>query len=72
MPTVKDYFCNKGSMDEICKKYKNRSHHPLQNWIKVYNGHMELKTLIEGSRMIKGRNTIQAERIAVVKMCLAN
>jgi transposase InsO family protein len=32
---VKDYLSGKGSMEEICKKYKIRSTHPLRNWIKA-------------------------------------
>ena len=69
---VKDYLSGKGSMEDICKKYKIRSTHPLQNWIKVYNGHKELRTSTGGSRMTKGRETTQAERIAVAKACIAN
>ena len=69
---VKDYLSGKGSMEDICKKYKIRSTHPLQNWIKVYNGHKELRNLTGGSRMTKGRETTQAERIAVAKACIAN
>ena len=69
---VKDYLSGKGSMDDICKKYKIRSTHPLQNWIKVYNGHKELRNSTGGSRMTKGRKTTQAERIAVAKACIAN
>ena len=69
---VKDYLSGKGSLEEICKKYKIRSIHPLQNWIKVYNGHKDFKKQTGGSRMTKGRETTQAERIAVAKACIAN
>jgi transposase-like protein len=69
---VKDYLSGKESMDEICKRYKIRSYHFIQNWIEEYSDHEELKTLPGGSRMTKGRDTTQAERIAVAKMCLAN
>ena len=69
---VKDYLAGKGSMEEVCKKYKIRSTHPLQNWIKVYNGHKELRNSTGGSHMTKGRETTQAERIAVAKACIAN
>ena len=69
---VKDYIAGKGSLEEICKKYKIRSTHPLQNWIQVYNGHKDLRTSTGGSRMIKGRETTQAERISVAKACIAN
>ena len=69
---VKDYLSGKGSMEEICKKYKIRSTHPIRNWIKVYNGHKELRNPTGGSHMTKGRETTQAERIAVAKACIAN
>ncbi len=69
---VRDYLAGKGSMEEICKKYKIRSTHALQNWIKVYNGHKDLRNSTGGSRMTKGRETTQAERIAVAKACIAN
>ena len=69
---VKDYLSGKGSLEEICKKHKIRSIHPLRNWIKVYNGHKELRDSIGGSRMTKGRETTQAERITVAKACIAN
>ena len=69
---VKDYLAGKGSLEEICKKYKIRSTHPLQNWIKVYNGHKDLRTSTGGSHMTKGRETTQAERISVAKACIAN
>ena len=69
---VKDYLAGKGSLEEICKKYKIRSTHPLQNWIKVYNGHKDLRNSTGGSCMTKGRETTQAERISVAKACIAN
>ena len=69
---VKDYLSGQGSIREICKKYKIRSTHQLRSWIKVYNGHKDFKKQTGGSRMIKGRETAQAERIAVAKACLAN
>jgi len=69
---VKDYLAGKGSLEEICKKYKIRSTHPLKNWIKVYNGHKDLRNSTGGSCMTKGRETTQAERISVAKACIAN
>ena len=69
---VKDYLSGKGSIREICKIYKIRSTHQLRSWIKVYNGHKDFKKQIGGSRMTKGRETTQAERIAVAKACIAN
>ncbi len=69
---VKDYLSGKGSIREICKIYKIRSTHQLRSWIQVYNGHKDFKKQTGGSRMTKGRETTQAERIAIAKACIAN
>ena len=69
---VKDYLSGKGSIRSICKKYKIRDTKQLRTWIKVYNGHKVFKKQTGGSRMTKGRETTQAERIAVAKACIAN
>ena len=69
---VKDYLTGKGSLREICKIYKIRDTKQLRTWIKVYNGHKDFKKQTGGSRMTKGRETTQAERIAVAKTCIAN
>ena len=69
---VRDYLDGKGSLEEICKKYRICSTHPLRNWIKVYNGHKDIRNSTGGSRMTKGRETTQAERVAVAKACIAN
>ena len=69
---VKDYLTGRGSIREICKIYKIRSTYQLRDWIKVYNGHKDFKKQTGGSRMTKGRETTQAERIAVAKACIAN
>ena len=69
---VKDYLTGKGSLREICKIYKIRNQIQLRTWIKVYNGHKDFKKHTGGSRMTKGRETTQAERIAVAKACIAN
>ena len=69
---IKDYLSGKGSIRSICKKYKIRSTRQLRTWIKVYNGHKDFKKQTGGSRMTKGRETTQAERIAVAKACIAN
>ena len=70
--SVKAYLSGKGSLLEICKKYKILDERQLRAWIKVYNGHKDFKKQTGGSRMTKGRETTQAERIAVAKACLAN
>ena len=72
MSAVRDYLAGKGSLRQICKIYKIRSPRQLRSWIKVYNGHKDFKKQTGGSRMTKGRETTQAERIAIAKACLAN
>ena len=69
---VKDYLSGEGSLQKICEKYNIRDTRQLRFWIKVYNGHKDFKKQTGGSRMTKGRETTQAERIAVAKACLAN
>ena len=69
---VTDYLSGKGSLREICKIYKIRSTRQLRDWIMVYNGHKDFKQQTGGSHMTKGRETTQAERIAVAKACIAN
>ena len=69
---VKDYLSGRDSLRGICKIYKIRSTRQLRDWIMVYNGHKDFKKQTGGSRMTKGRETTQAERIAVAKACIAN
>lgn len=69
---VKDYLSGRGSLREICRIYKIRNQIQLRTWIKVYNGHKDFRKQTGGSRMTKGRETTQAERIAVAKACIAN
>lgn len=71
---VEDYLNGKGSLMEICKKYQIRSHTQLQNWIKKYNNHEELKASGTGGKpiMIKGRKTTYEERITIVQYCIEN
>ena len=69
---VKDYLSGRDSLRGICKNYKIRSTRQLRAWIKVYNGHKDFKKQTGGSRMTKGRETTQAERIAIAKACVAN
>ena len=57
---VEEYRSGKGSLHDICKKYKIRSDTQLRYWIKVYNSHRELRPNSgRGSDiyMTKGRNT---------------
>ena len=69
---AKDYLSGRGSLREICRIYKIRSTRQLRAWIKVYNGHKDFKKQTGGSRMTKGRETTQAERVSVAKACIAN
>ena len=69
---VKDYLSGRGGLRKICKIYKIRSTGQLRAWIKVYNGYTDFKKQTGGSRMTKGRETTQAERISVAKACIAN
>ncbi len=69
---VKDYLSGRGGLRKICKIYKIRSTGQLRAWIKVYNGHKDFKKQTGGSHMTKGRETTQAERVAVAKACISN
>ena len=69
---VEDYLRRESSQREICKKYGIRSKCQLQDWIKLYNGHRELKCHTGGSRMTKGRDTTYEEQITLVQECIEN
>ena len=69
---VKAYLSGEGSLLEICTKYRILNETQLRAWIKVYNGHKDFKKQTGGSHMTKGRETTQAERIAIAKDCIAN
>ena len=72
---VIDYLNGLGSQLEICRRYKIRSKHQLQTWIKVYNAHGDLGSRIHsggGSYMSKARSTTQEERLQIVQECLAS
>lgn len=75
MLAVQDYLLGKGSMNDICQKYKISSDSILRQWIKVYNdSHKELKSTGSGGRkpMTKARKTTFEERIEIVQFCIAN
>ena len=70
---VEEYQLGKGSLHDICRKYKIHSDRQLRNWIKVYNGHKELRpSRGRGSDiyMVKGRNTTYEERVETVSHCI--
>ena len=71
--SVEEYLSGAGSLREICKKYKIRSHKQLRAWIKLYNSGKDFgRKMSGGSRMKKARKTTQAERIEIAKACLEN
>ena len=70
---VKDYLNGEGSQSTICKKYGISSRSQLQNWIKMYNSHRELRASRgRGSDiyMTKGRNTTYEERVEIASYCI--
>ena len=70
---VGDYLSGKGSLLEVCKRYKIKSTRQLRNWIKKYNGHEELKASgTGGAIMTKGRKTSFDERVEIVQYCIAH
>lgn len=73
LQAVHDYLNGCGSQDDICKKYSIRSKSKLQKWIKMYNGHEELKSSGTGGGtiMTKGRKTTFDERVEIVQYCIS-
>ena len=71
---VQDYLNDKGSQDEICRKYGIRSKSKLQLWIKMYNSGMNIKSNSSGGSaiMTKGRKTTFDERVEIVEYCIAH
>ena len=74
LAAVNDYLCGNGSQQEIAARYGLRSKHQLQNWLKEYNTHGEIKDRGSGggSYMRKARQTTPEERLEIVRDCLAN
>lgn len=72
---VQDYLSGRGSLLDICQKYKVRDAHELRDWIKVYNAHGDFNSVkfsVGGSYMRKARSTTQEERIQIAKECIAS
>ena len=72
---VQEYISGKGSLADICKRYKIRDKKTLRGWIKVYNAHGDFnsrKYSGGGSYMKQGRETTLEERIQVVRDCIAS
>ena len=74
LAAVNDYLNGKGSQQEIAACYGLRSPHQLENWLKEYNAHGEIKSRGSGggSYMRKARQTTPEERLEIVQDCLAN
>nr|WP_319001948.1 transposase [Clostridium algoriphilum] len=70
---VKDYTSGRFSQNEVAKKYEISNKSLLQNWLKKYNDHRELKAMTKGmsQSMIKGRVTSWKERIEITLYCIA-
>jgi len=74
LQAVRDYLAGEGSQEEIAQKYHLRSSTQLRNWIKVYNAHGDYNSVKNsggGSYMKQGRETMQEERIQIVRECIA-
>lgn len=71
---VLDYFSGRGSIMDLCEKYKIKSTSQLKSWIKKYNGHEELKASGTGGAIImtKGRKTTFDERVEIVRYCISH
>lgn len=69
---VEAYKAGKGSIRDICKRFKIRPICQLRSWTKVYNGHKDFKKQTGGSRMTKARKTSLEERIAIARECIAS
>ena len=75
LAAVKDYLDEKGSMSEICVKYKITSDSLLRKWISCYNSGEDFKERTRSERgitMNKGRKTTQEERAEIVAFCIEN
>ena len=73
LQAVMEYLGGKGSLREICKKYRIRTKTQLRAWIKVYNSGRDFKHKMSGgSRMKSTRKTTQEERAQIAKECIEN
>ena len=69
LQAVTEYLSGKGSLKDICGKFKIKSTTQLRSWISKYNNHEKLKSYSGGTRkiMVAGRKTNFEERINIVK-----
>lgn len=75
LEAVKDYLAGKGSLADICTKYKLSGENILRTWIMWYNNGKDFKERgrPEGEiTMKKGRKTTLEERAEIVAFCIAN
>lgn len=73
LQAVMEYLGGKGSLREICKKYRIRTKTQLRAWIKVYNSGRDFKHKMSGGRRMKNtRKTTQEERVRIAKECIEN
>jgi len=74
LQAVHEYLDGKSSQADIVKKFHLRSSSQLQNWIKEYTTHGEIKSRTSGggSYMRKARSTTPEERLMIVQDCLAH
>ena len=74
LSAVQDYLSGKGSLIDVCKKYKIKRDNQLLRWIEVYNAHGDFNFVkySGGSYMKQGRETTQEERIRIAKECYAS
>ena len=73
LSAVQDYLSGKGSLIDVCKKYKIKRDNQLLRWIEVYNAHGDFNFVkySGGSYMKQGRETTLEERIQIAKECIA-
>ena len=71
---IQDYLSGEYSLADVVYKYGISTTSLLQRWIKMYNGHRELKDTGKGrsKSMTKGRKTTWEERIKIAQDCLAS
>lgn len=69
---VEDYLQGKGSLREICRKFKISGTYTLRDWIKVYNSNKELRDYNPKPEVYvaMGRKTTKEERCEIVQYCL--
>lgn len=71
---VTAYLNGEGSLDTVSQKFGLRSKSQLENWIKRYNSHEELKASGTGGFFImtKGRKTTFDERVEIVQYYISH